>query len=61
MFISAGTREWIEAGRWLREGCEASVVFVTWEYPPYLFVLCIAQAMLTVGAYALAPSRLRAK
>ena len=56
-----GTREWIEAGRWLREVCDASVVFVTWEYPHYLFVLCIAQAMLTDGVYALAPSRLRAK
>ena len=30
-----------------------------WEYPLYLFVLCIAQAMLGDGAYALAPSRLR--
>jgi putative oxidoreductase len=29
-----------------------------WEYPLYLFVLCIAQAMLGDGAYALAPSRL---
>jgi putative oxidoreductase len=28
-----------------------------WEYPLYLFVLCIAQAMLGDGAYALAPSR----
>ena len=28
------------------------------EYPLYLFVLCIAQAMLGDGAYALAPSRL---
>jgi putative oxidoreductase len=31
-----------------------------WEYPLYLFVLCIAQAMLGDGAYALAPSRLSA-
>lgn len=29
-----------------------------WEYPLYLFVLCIAQALLDDGAYALAPSRL---
>ena len=29
-----------------------------WEYPLYLFVLCIAQAMLGDGAFALAPSRL---
>ena len=29
-----------------------------WEYPLYLFVLCIAQAMLGDGTYALAPSRL---
>jgi putative oxidoreductase len=29
-----------------------------WEYPLYLFVLCISQAMLGDGAYALAPSRL---
>jgi putative oxidoreductase len=28
-----------------------------WEYPLYLFVLCIAQAMLGDGAYALSPSR----
>lgn len=28
-----------------------------WEYPLYLFVLCIAQAMLGDGAWALAPSR----
>jgi putative oxidoreductase len=28
-----------------------------WEYPLYLFVLCIAQAMLGDGAYALVPSR----
>ena len=55
-----GTRDGIEAGRWLREVCDASVVFVTWEYPLYLFVLCIAQAMLGDGAYALAPSRLSA-
>jgi putative oxidoreductase len=27
-----------------------------WEYPLYLFVLCIAQAMLGDGAYALSPS-----
>ncbi len=32
-----------------------------WEYPLYLFVLCIAQGMLGDGAYALSPSRLRAR
>ena len=31
-----------------------------WKYPLYLFVLCIAQAMLGDGAYALAPLRLGA-
>ena len=60
MFISAGTREWIEAGRWLREDVKLRLFSVTWEYPLYLFVLCIAQAMLTDGVYALAPSRLSA-
>ncbi len=28
-----------------------------WEYPAYLFVLCIAQAMLGDGSYALARSK----
>jgi putative oxidoreductase len=28
-----------------------------WEYPAYLFVLCVAQAMLGDGAHALSPSR----
>ncbi|MBV9431969.1 MAG: DoxX family protein [Hyphomicrobiales bacterium] len=28
-----------------------------WEYPAYLFVLCIAQALLGDGPYALSPSR----
>ncbi len=28
-----------------------------WEYPAYLFVLCIAQALLGDGALALSPSR----
>ena len=28
-----------------------------WEYPAYLFVLCLAQALLGDGAWALAPSR----
>jgi putative oxidoreductase len=28
-----------------------------WEYPAYLFVLCLAQALLGDGAYALSPSR----
>ena len=32
-----------------------------WEYPLYLFVLCIAQAMLGDGAYSLAPSWSRAR
>ena len=31
-----------------------------WEYPLYLFVLAIAQAMLGDGAYALMPSQPRA-
>ncbi|HEX9449281.1 MAG TPA: DoxX family protein [Dongiaceae bacterium] len=29
-----------------------------WEYPAYLFVLCIAQALLGDGAFAVAPSSL---
>src|ERR1051325_10878407 len=29
-----------------------------WEYPAYLFVLCIAQALLGDGPYALMPSKL---
>lgn len=28
-----------------------------WEYPAYLFVLCLAQGLLGDGAYALLPSR----
>lgn len=32
-----------------------------WEYPLYLFVLCIAQAMLGDGAYSLVPSWPRAR
>jgi putative oxidoreductase len=28
-----------------------------WEYPAYLFALCIAQALLGDGAFALSPSR----
>lgn len=28
-----------------------------WEYPLYLFVLCVAQALLGNGAFALAPQR----
>jgi putative oxidoreductase len=32
-----------------------------WEYPLYLFVLCIAQAMLGDGAHALSPSWLPAR
>jgi putative oxidoreductase len=29
-----------------------------WEYPAYLFVLCVAQALLGDGPFALSPSRL---
>ena len=47
---------WAHAGNgWVFTGANGG-----WEYPLYLFVLCIAQAMLGDGAYALAPSRLRA-
>jgi len=45
---------WAHAGNgWLFASTDGG-----WEYPLYLFVLCIAQAMLGDGAYALAPSRL---
>jgi putative oxidoreductase len=45
---------WAHAGNgWLFASANGG-----WEYPLYLFVLCIAQAMLGDGAYALAPSRL---
>ena len=47
---------WAHAGNgWVFTGANGG-----WEYPLYLFVLCIAQAMLGDGAYALAPSQLRA-
>jgi putative oxidoreductase len=45
---------WAHAGNgWLFASTDGG-----WEYPLYLFVLCIAQAFLGDGAYALAPSRL---
>jgi len=45
---------WAHAGNgWLFASTDGG-----WEYPLYLFVLCIAQALLGDGAYALAPSRL---
>jgi putative oxidoreductase len=48
---------WVHSGNgWLFAAANGG-----WEYPLYLFVLCIAQAMLGDGAYALAPSRLSAK
>ena len=44
---------WAHAGNgWIFTNAEGG-----WEYPLYLFVLCIAQAMLGDGAYALSPSR----
>ena len=43
---------WAHAGNgWLFASANGG-----WEYPLYLFVLCIAQAMLGDGAYALWPS-----
>jgi putative oxidoreductase len=43
---------WVHSGNgWLFAADEGG-----WEYPLYLFVLCIAQAMLGDGAYALSPS-----
>jgi putative oxidoreductase len=48
---------WVHSGNgWLFAAANGG-----WEYPLYLFVLCIAQAMLGDGSYALAPSRLSAK
>lgn len=32
-----------------------------WEYPVYLFVLCVAQALLGDGAYALGPALTKSK
>jgi putative oxidoreductase len=47
---------WAHSGNgWLFASTEGG-----WEYPLYLFVLCIAQAMLGDGAYALLPSRFAA-
>jgi putative oxidoreductase len=43
---------WVHSGNgWLFASPDGG-----WEYPFYLFVLCIAQAMLGDGAYALSPS-----
>jgi putative oxidoreductase len=43
---------WVHSGNgWLFAAPEGG-----WEYPLYLFVLCIAQAMVGDGAYALSPS-----
>ena len=43
---------WVHSGNgWLFASPDGG-----WEYPLYLFVLCIAQAMLGDGAYALSPS-----
>ena len=51
----------ILAGAVLFVHADAGWVFTSpgggWEYPAYLFVLCIAQALLGDGAYALSPSR----
>jgi putative oxidoreductase len=48
---------WVHSGNgWLFAAANGG-----WEYPLYLFVLCVAQAMLGDGAYSLAPSRLSAK
>jgi uncharacterized membrane protein YphA (DoxX/SURF4 family) len=48
---------WVHSGNgWLFASTDGG-----WEYPLYLFVLCIAQATLGDGAYALAPSRLSAR
>ena len=43
---------WVHSGNgWLFASPEGG-----WEYPLYLFILCIAQWMLGDGAYALSPS-----
>jgi putative oxidoreductase len=43
---------WAHAGNgWLFASANGG-----WEYPLYLFILCVAQAMLGDGAYALWPS-----
>lgn len=47
---------WAHAGnRWVFTAANGG-----WEYPLYLFVLCLAQAMLGDGAHALVPSWPRA-
>lgn len=44
---------WAHAGNgWIFTAPEGG-----WEYPLYLFILCIAQFLLGDGAFALAPSR----
>lgn len=44
---------WAHAGNgWIFTAPEGG-----WEYPLYLFVLCVAQILLGDGAFALAPSR----
>ena len=55
LFVSIGLPAWLAYATVLAE----AVANGGWEYPLYLFVLCIAQALLGDGAYALAPSRLR--
>jgi putative oxidoreductase len=45
---------WVHAGNgWVFTAANGG-----WEYPAYLFLLCIAQAILGDGAHALSPSRL---
>jgi putative oxidoreductase len=47
---------WVHSGNgWMFASAKGG-----WEYPLYLFVLCIAQAMLGDGAHALVPSWLPA-
>ena len=47
---------WVHAGNgWVFTAANGG-----WEYPAYLTVLCIAQALLGEGAWALSPSRLPA-
>jgi putative oxidoreductase len=47
---------WVHSGN----GWVFTAVNGGWEYPAYLFMLCIAQAMLGDGALALSPTRLPA-
>jgi putative oxidoreductase len=45
---------WVHAGNgWVFTAANGG-----WEYPAYLFLLCIAQAILGDGTHALSPSRL---